>query len=187
MITKQHRIFLAINLPDKIKKRLSEFKKEWFDLPIRLTKTENLHITLIFIGYVDTEEVIDVCKLTKEAISKESIFEIKLNKICFGPLNKKPRMIWAVGDINNDLSRLKNNLEGNLFNSNKNITGYNRSFRPHIILAKIKQKEWLKLLNKPNIEKDISLSFLVDSVKIMESYLSRKGPEYTVLESIPLK
>jgi len=187
MITKQHRIFLAINLPDKIKKRLSEFKKEWFDLPIRLTKTENLHITLIFIGYVDTEEVIDMCKLTKEAISKESIFEIKLNKICFGPLNKKPRMIWAVGDINNNLSRLKNSLEKNLFNSNKNTASYNRSFRPHITLAKIKQKEWLKLLNKPNIEKDISLSFSVDSVKIMESYLSRKGPEYTVLESIPLK
>ena len=177
MIAKQHRIFLAINLPDKIKKRLSEFRKEWFDFPVKLTRIENLHITLFFIGYVNTEEILDICKLAKKAISGKSVFEIKLNKICFGPLNKKPRMIWAIGDINNNLSRLKNKLEG----------GYNKLFYPHITLARIKQKEWGELPSIPNIEKDISLSFLVDSVEVMESCLSRKGPEYNVLETILLK
>jgi len=187
MVIKQHRIFLAINLPDKIKKRLSEFRKEWFDFPVKLTRVENLHITLFFIGYVNTEEILDICKLAKKAISQENMFEIKLNKICFGPLNKKPRMIWAIGDINNNLSHLKNSLEDDLFGSNKNAENHNKLFHPHITLAKIKQKEWGELPSIPNIEKDISLSFLVDSVEVMESCLSRKGPEYNVLETILLK
>jgi len=187
MVIKQHRIFLAINLPDKIKKRLSEFRKEWFDFPVKLTRIENLHITLFFIGYINTEEILDICKLAKKAISQENMFEIKLNKICFGPLNKKPRMIWAIGDINNNLSHLKNSLEGDLFGSNKNAENHNKLFHPHITLARIKQKEWGELPSIPNIEKDISLSFLVDSVEVMESCLSRKGPEYNVLETILLK
>ena len=187
MTTKNHRIFLAINLPEGVTRKLSDFQKEWFDFPVRLTRRENLHITLVFIGNVDTEAVLDVCKITKESISQEDVFEIKLNKICFGPLNNKPRMIWAIGENNENLSCLKNKLEDSFFNLNKNNIANHRNFYPHITLARIKQKEWSNLENKPDIGKDISLSFSVDSVEVMESFLSRKGPEYTILESISLK
>ena len=187
MTTNQHRIFLAINLPDIIKKRLSEFRKEWFDLPIRLTKIDDLHIALFFIGHVNTEEIIEICKLAKKAISKENVFEIKLNKICYGPSDDKPRMIWVTGEINKKLNCLKNSLEVNLFNPNVNMGDRNKSFHPHVTLAKIKQKEWGELPDSPSVKKDISLSFLVDSIEIMESSLSKKGPEYTVLETIQLK
>ncbi len=187
MEIRNNRIFLAINLSDKIKNRLMRIQEEWPDLPVRWTKKENLHITLIFIGSVNNEEMIDVCNLSKNIASQESCFEIKLNKICFGPLSKNPRMIWAMGENNKGLSCLKNNLEMELFDSNKDVQVDNRVFRPHITLARIKHKEWNKMAKLPDIEKDISLTFLVDSVQVMKSYLSKKGPEYTVLESILLK
>ncbi|MBI4101693.1 MAG: RNA 2',3'-cyclic phosphodiesterase, partial [Candidatus Nealsonbacteria bacterium] len=48
----RHRIFLAINLPENVKKKLADFKSKWPDLPCRWTKAENLHITLVFLGSV---------------------------------------------------------------------------------------------------------------------------------------
>jgi len=175
-----HRIFLAINLPEQIKKELLKFQNQWADLPVRWTKKDNLHITLVFLGYLNDEEILEVCKLTRKAAQKHQPFEIKLKRIYLGP-NNLPRMIWIKGEENPDLVKLKNNLEGKLLNHREN-----RPFQVHITLARIRQGEWQRLPDKPKIDKEISLVFPVDSIEIMESYLSRKGPDYTVLESVEL-
>ena len=47
-----NRIFIAVNLPENVKKKLAEYEENWLDLPIRWTKKENLHITLVFLGYL---------------------------------------------------------------------------------------------------------------------------------------
>jgi 2'-5' RNA ligase len=182
---KKRRIFIAINLSDRIKKRIVEVTQKWAGLPVRWTKKDNLHITLVFIGYVDNEEMLEICQTVQRIGQKSQSFEIKLKQVCFGPPNKEARMIWLQGEINQNLSELKNNLEEALFEN----TGYrkeNRSFKPHITLARIYQREWKNLKDKPEIGEEISLSFPVDSIEIMESHLSNKGPDYVVLESIPL-
>ena len=46
---KRHRIFIAINLPNDIKKYLVGFEKKWLDLPAKWVNPENLHITLLFL------------------------------------------------------------------------------------------------------------------------------------------
>ena len=72
------------------------------------------------------------------------------------------------------------------------VTNYspeNHSFKPHVTLARIREWEFrrIELEERPLVEEDISLDFEVNSVEIMESELKRGGPEYVVLESIPLK
>ena len=185
---KKRRIFLAINLPDSIKKNLLSFQEKWFDLPVRWTKKDNLHITLIFIGYVDDEEMLEICRLAKEAISKYNSFEIKLNRICLGPPNQPARMIWIEGQTDNNLARLKDDLEKALLNSSK--SGFNRvenrAFKIHITLARIKHRAWQVLSDKPEINQELNLNFLAESVEVMESHLSRGGAEYAVLELIKL-
>jgi 2'-5' RNA ligase len=169
---KKHRIFLAINLPEPIKKKLLGFQREWADLPVRWTKPANLHITLFFIGYVTDQEMLEICQLTRQIVQKHEPFEIKLERICLGPPKRPPRMIWAEGQRNEALSKLKNDL-GEIGGNDYPI------FRPHITLAR-------DLKTRPKINKEISLSFLVNSVEVMESHLSRGGAEYAVLESVPL-
>ena len=61
-----HRVFIAINLPGKIKKELAKIQSQWPRLPIRWTKSENLHITLIFLGNLSDEEVGQTCIITNE-------------------------------------------------------------------------------------------------------------------------
>lgn len=185
---KRRRIFIAINLPESVKKKLLEFQKEWADLPVNWTKRSNLHITLVFIGYLDDEEVLEICQLARQISQKYQSFEIELKRICLGPPHGPARMIWLEGKVSPVLTQLKNDLENVLLNSAKNgySHGEKRSFQPHITLARIRQGEWRDLLVKPKIEKEISLIFPVASIEIMESHLSRKGPDYAALESVEL-
>ena len=152
----KHRVFIAINLPEGVKKKLASHKDKWPELPARWTKEDNLHITLEFLGYVSDEEILEILKTAEETASKHASFEVKLNKICYGPLGKMPpRMIWAIGDKINE------------FNA-----------APHITLArikflddKIKFKDGLKI-KLPGLE------FNVDNFKLVRSKLSPYGHEY---------
>jgi 2'-5' RNA ligase len=185
---KKRRVFIAINLPDYVKKKMLGWQQEWANLPARWTKESSLHITLVFIGYVGDEEMLEICQLVRQIGTQHQPFEIKLERICLGPPEGMPRMIWAEGEKNLALAKLKDDLENALLDSAK--SGYNRkearAFRPHITLARIKQREWRVLPSRPKIEKEISLSFPVESIEVMESQLLRDGAEYTVLESARL-
>ena len=183
------RIFIAINLPKNIKRKLSVYQEKWPKLPIKWVKPNNLHITLVFIGSIRDEELSEVCKITKEAVSENSSFSINLNKIYYGPLGKfPPRMIWAGGERIKELADLKNNLEKSLIHTGTNFISENRNFKPHITLGRIRQWEWRQIDPEeiPEINQDISLSFNVDSIEVMESQLSPKGSKYTILESVKL-
>ena len=94
----KHRIFIAINLPEDIKKELQSYQEnieEKFasivdedksssrpfanarvgegiseaDI-IRWTKKDGLHITLIFLGYLSNEELAETCQTLKEVAQK---------------------------------------------------------------------------------------------------------------------
>ncbi len=199
----------------EVKNQLVSFQKKWFDLPIRWTKKDNLHITLIFIGYADDAETAEICKIARETAADSAQFSLKLNKIYFGPPDdygpeskKIPRMVWAQGEENQELSKLQGNLENSLFKSNRETRDPSsvlqtsakngreqvsaistRRFCSHITLGRIKQFGWQQIEpeERPDINEEISLNFKVSSIEVMESQLKRGGPEYTILEKVYLK
>jgi 2'-5' RNA ligase len=187
----RHRIFIAINLPDDIKKKLVDYQSKWPELPIRWTKKENLHITLVFLGYLNDEELLEVCNITKEAASRNQSFSVNLNKIYYGPPKKMPpRMVWVEGEKSQKFTSLRNDLEKSLMTSEEtHFSPEKRAFSPHITLGRIKAWEFRQIEpeERPEISEEISLVFPVNSVEVMESELKRGGSEYTILESYPLK
>lgn len=176
---KKHRIFVAINLPQALKKELLEYRKKWPEIPARWAKENNIHITLNFLGYVADEELQGILKAVKDVSVRHSSFYVKLNKICFGPLK---RMIWVKIEKSDELAGLKNDLDKALDNYE------NRGFNPHITLARIRMWDFKKMDQEdiPQIDEDISLEFEVKSIEIMESRLKRSGAEYTILQSFGL-
>ena len=188
-----HRVFIAINLPEDIKKQLSFYQSKWPELPCRWTRKENLHITLVFLGYVKDEELPEILKNAKTAATRNKPFLINLNKICYGPTDKKPpRMVWAEGEKSQELGNLQIDLEKAVlesFTSYRNeVSGSGRAYAPHINLGRLKIWEFkaIEPEERPEISEEISLSFEVSSVEIMESRLKPKGPDYFVLESLLL-
>lgn len=188
------RLFISIDLPENLKKKLADFRKKWPDLPAQWTKDYNLHITLVFLGFVRDENLLDICNKAKEAVKGCEEFEIVLEKICYGPYGKPPRMVWAEGGKSKGLAQLQANLEKEFFSGiNQNMEKYipkteRKPFSPHITLARIKQIEFKRMEKEeiPIIDEKVSFSFPVSSIEIVESELKKGGPVYTILESIPL-
>ena len=184
-----HRTFIAINFPNDAKEELGRVRDEFPDLPCRWTRKENLHLTLLFLGYLNDEEVVETCKTVREVGERHSLFAFELNKISYGPPNKKvPRMVWASGQPTKELTKLNQDLENSLFEKISEDSKEGRSFAPHATLARIKQWQLREMESEeiPEIDKEISLRIPVESIEVMESELKREGPEYTILESCPL-
>jgi len=194
------RIFIAINLPEKIRKNLANQQLRWADLPCRWTKEENLHITLAFLGYLNDEELVDLCKITREVASRHEPFMISLKKIIYGPStssgqaqNRAPRMVWVEGENSKELAELQKDLEKENFTPYRREflreTGAGRKYAPHITLGRLKQWEFNKIEpgERPQINEDISLTFEAKSIDVMESDLKRGGPEYVIIETCQLE
>jgi len=184
----KRRIFIAINLPEKIKKRLKEYREKFDYLPVRWTKTPSLHLTLVFIGYVDNEQMLEVCKITRKISEETEPFFINFKRIILGPISKEPRMIWLEGEQNKELSRLRDKLQDALLGAD---TGFRkpetRAFSPHITLARIKMNEWRQAqIGATDVEVDFLAQMEVSSIEVMESDLKFDGAEYATLEECPL-
>ena len=163
----RHRIFIAINLPEEVKKELRILQAKWPELPCRWTKPENLNIALEFLGYVNDEDLPEVFQRAKERAGGKKPFSIKLNRVIYGPPAKMPpRMVWVTGEKIEEFHLV-----------------------PHITLGRIRTWQWRRIEpeERPEVEEQIDLIFNVSSIEVMESRLKRGGPEYTVLDSFSLK
>lgn len=185
----QRRIFIAINLPEEIKDELSQFQKKYSSLPCRWVKRDNLHLTLVFLGYIREEKLIEILKISEEIAKKNNPFSIFLNKICYGPETQfPPRLVWVKGERSEELIKLKKGFE-ELLSGKVPFIREKRELLPHITLARIKKWEWKRVGpdRKQKIDIDVSFVFPVNSIEVMESHLKRTGAEYKILESCSLK
>ena len=186
---KRHRIFIAINLPADVKKRLAGYQKKWADVPAKWTAPDNLHITLLFLGDITDQDLAQACQAVKEIAGRHNSFNITLNKVAYGPEDKlPPRYIWAGGEASQEAVALKRELEDALFENIKFKLDKN-VFTPHITLARIKEWEW-RAINpeeRPEVGEDIDMVFTVESIEVMESELTKQGPHYIVVESHQLQ
>lgn len=182
----KRRIFIAINLPDNIKKNLINQQLRWVDLPCRWTREDNLHITLAFLDYLNDEELLELCRITKEIASRYEPFIINLKKIIYGPNSLQARMIWVEGEGSNELGELQKELEAALPVEKEKE---NKKYTLHITLGRLKQWEFNKIEpeERPQINEEINLTFEAKSIDIMESDLKKGGPEYAIIETCLLE
>ena len=179
----KRKIFVSINLPDNSKKRLFKATEAWKGLPIKWMKDQNFHVTLIFLGHISDNDLIDVCEAVRSAVNDKEVFDLHFTEISLAPSKLEPRMVWLFGAASQELKDLYEQLEKNLgiFVSSK------KTFRPHITLGRIRKHKWEAILNKPDVFAKFPLTVEVSSVDIMASDFGVDDQEYTVIESCPLQ
>ncbi len=171
------KLFIAINLPSTIKKRLFSLKEELVNPSIRWTDEDKLHLTLFFIGFVLSEE--NWGKLLEEVVQVVSNFNLIIKDISLAPAESKiPRMIWANVIKSEPLLLLREKITGKP----------NGQFQPHITLAKINSWQFKRINpeERPLIEKELNITFPVNSVELMESRIVKGKNQYETLESFQL-
>jgi len=193
-----HRIFIAINLPEKIKDELEKLEKETAELfpeetsrgLVRWVKKDNLHITLLFLGYIEEENIPQICKIVNKIAKTQNPFSLEFKKVLYGPPNKiPPRLIWVDLEKSAELTDLVKKLKEKVEETGFLEKMEKREFSPHITLGRIRTWQWKRIEpeERPDIKKDISLNFEVNSVEVMESQLKRSGAEYAILETCNLR
>jgi len=195
------RIFLAINLPQETKsqflKVVSRLKEELqksgdFGKTIRWIPAPNLHLTLLFLGRLNQVQLNDLILCVKDLSQKYQSFELQFEKIIWAPPEQKiPRLIWAEVKENKKLEKLAEDLKESVFKlpSFKYLPQEERSFKPHLTLARINQWEFKRKIENDllEIKKEIEIAFKVKSFEIMESKLKRSGAEYQIIQSFNFK
>ena len=174
------KIFIEIDVPNSLRKRLVQKIADWSELPIKWMKEENFHITVSFVGYVDESVIPEICEKVSDAVADFESFELEFDRIELGPDPKDPKMVRLTGNPCVELGMLNEEVERAL-----GMRGTaHKEFRPNITLGRIRKLKWDELAEKPEISEKLHVSMSVDSVSIMES--KGGGAEYVSLEECPL-
>src|SRR5690606_33693905 len=89
------RLFIAAPLPDALKQYLTEQAARYKSDAIRQVPTENLHLTLYFIGNVPASQLPAIQDIIAHMAQQFAPFDLHLEAIEPGPKPRSPRLIWA--------------------------------------------------------------------------------------------
>ncbi len=159
------------NLEDEIEKK---FKVNWIPL-------KNLHLTLLFLGYIDINYLNEIIRLINEIYQENKFlfkpFNLKITKIDYGPPGKK-RMIWLYVEKNDRLKEIKEKIEEKLDQNKIPYQKEKRDLLLHINLARLKNFK-----NLPEIKKELNWSIILNEINLYESYLEKPFARYEVISS----
>lgn len=174
------RLFLAINLPEEVKKRLFELGRP---LPgfgdVKAVEEENIHLTLKFLGDAEPERVIAALEKVKF-----KPFDVALKGVGVFPSPDYIRVVWAGCEKGaKEIITLHKDIEEALKAGGLKFEKDN-DFHPHATLARVRMprdKKGLAEFLEKHKEDELG-SFKLSSFELMESKLGRGGPTYGVVE-----
>ena len=185
------RSFLAFELPPEIREKIGEVSIELqkLTLPVRWVKVTNIHLTIIFLGYVDEDKIDDIKEKVNLVVQRFSIFKTRLNGIGVFPNWRKPRVIWiGLGEEIERLSNLREELQTGL-----KVLGFKpekRPFAPHLTIGRFKglldRDEELKSILDRYHDLSGDLQYLNELV-LFKSDLKPDGPVYTKMATWQLR
>lgn len=185
------RSFLAFEMPEAIKTVLSETAKamKGSPLPIRWVPVGHMHLTLVFLGSVDTRSMEGIKQRTAEACAEFGPFRIALKGLGTFGGTRSPRVLWVglQGEIPR-MGLLRDLLQEGLAPFGVEVE--TRPFRPHLTLgrfrkAPVPEDELQRLLTRH--EALTSPEGVLRDLVLFKSDLKPEGPVYTRLEIWPLK
>ncbi len=196
-----YRLFLAVPLPgevislvDTMTTRLQA--EEW---PVRWTAAGNAHITLHFLGEVESASAELLRMALPEVVARHERFDLRTADLGVFPNMKRPRIIWLglygpahrLHTLRDEIGALLKDYEFDL---------EEKEFHPHITLGRVRDARKVRIRDLPGkIRARLELASStgevthkkpipvpVDEVLLIRSHLEPAGPRYEILERYPL-
>ncbi len=186
----QIRCFIAIPLPKEIQAHLSQFQNYFKTLNIhaRWVPPENIHLTLKFLGDIESSSITQIRKNLNSIIKNLKKFEVLLSEPGVFPNYSRPRVFWVgLEDPEDQLQQLNQSIEKTL--EEIGFPKEKKQFSPHLTLARIKSSKNVdRFLEEVKTFKLTPLkTFEISKINLYRSKLTRQGPVYTVLEKFCLE
>jgi 2'-5' RNA ligase len=188
------RSFIAIELPEEIKLTLARIQdrlKKGDEGQVKWVDPESMHLTLKFLGNIDTGLIGGITTALEEACRGIHPFSLKISGLGVFPSANRVRVVWVglTGETET-LAQLQKRIDDSL--APLGFTAEARPFTPHLTLARVREQAkpderqvLSRLVAGTVIEGGGSLN--VNAVHLMRSQLTREGPIYTRIYSVRLK
>lgn len=181
------RTFLCIPLQAHIKDyiwSIAQELKRQIDTRASWVQPQNYHVTIRFLGEIDPMLTVDLKDACQNVTSQIPPFEILVDKLGAFPSFDRPRVIWVGGNAPESFGKLLSLLDSELFR-----LGFPHSRQEaiaHITLARIKGAVHKSLYQATKQIKDPKWIVQARSLVLMESQLTKNGPLYSPLFTLPL-
>ncbi|OFX90137.1 MAG: 2'-5' RNA ligase [Bacteroidetes bacterium GWF2_33_16] len=182
------RTFVAVKsvLSEENFKLFSNIKSNLRDSTVNWVDTENMHLTLFFLGATNEEQIPVICRHLKEELENTTSFSFSLKGLGVFKSLLDPRILWIGIENADKLKVIKEKIDKALIKLDFKVE--DREFKPHLTIGRIKylkkENELENLLDRFTEYKFQEIE--VAEVVFYESILTNKGPVYKVIEKIHL-
>jgi 2'-5' RNA ligase len=184
------RTFIAVEVPESIRKQAARLmgRLDVTSANVKWVSTEDLHLTLKFLGDVPRSEVTDLCDVVAEAVAGIKPFEAECHGGGAFPNVERPRTVFlGLGEGQDEMVALHDALEAPL--AEMGFRAEHRRFRPHLTIGRVRRatsgiEDLGSLIGQ---HADFAAGrFTVKEVIVFSSQLRHQGPVYDVLSRAPL-
>jgi RNA 2',3'-cyclic 3'-phosphodiesterase len=183
------RCFIAFPASGEAKKEIErlqvEIKLHDLKAPIKFTSSDDVHVTVEFLGDLNEEQIEAVKKIIARAAASHSVFEYILKNFDAFPDFFRPKvLVIKTEDKSGEGSGIQKKIHDGLDKLGL-IINDNRSWQPHLTVGRVKA-EWSGADNFRRLPVK-NISWPVEKIILFESKLSQAGPEYFPISEYQLK
>ncbi len=184
------RSFLAFELPPEIRRTVRRISQEMKKLPldVRWLKADNIHLTMVFLGNIQTDDLGPIGEAVSKACRRYRPFNVSLGGPGVFSGKRNPRVLWIRLEENLErMSYFRDALQKHL--SSFGVKEEKRRFRPHLTIGRFERGA------RPGAHLDELLSRYQDLTSpvctlgeliLFRSDLKPNGAVYTKLKAWPL-
>jgi RNA 2',3'-cyclic 3'-phosphodiesterase len=187
---KTFRTFVAVEIDPAIRARtrglIDILQRTAAD--VKWVATENLHLTLQFLGEVPERQIAKVCEAVQKTTAEFAAFELELCGLGAFPNIAHPRTLWiGTGEGRPQMIAMHDRIDTALA-----ALGYrpeDREFQTHLTIGRVRGMMGAAELEKLLLQNESFSAgrMTVSNVRVFCSTLTPQGPIYQPLGTAPLK
>ena len=176
------RVFCAVELPAEVRARaaghIERLRDAAGDVRAGWERAEKMHLTLKFLGEIETARVADLSSAAERAVKLVQPFELSLAGAGAFPPRGLPRVLWlGVADATSGLARLRHSLEDEC--ERAGFARERKPFHPHLTIARLRgpsgARRFVALHQEMSFSSD---AFKIDELIVLRSQLGPRGSTY---------
>ena len=188
-----YRLFIAIRMPEQIKDAMagaqSDLRQALPEQGVTWTKREQLHLTLKFLGNVDTQLVVALNEQLHAACQIFAPLTLRVERVGAFPNARLPRVIWAgLTDAEGQLLKLQSAVEA--ASQNFTVLEPEKKFTGHVTLGRAKRINWRDSQVLSGRLTDMADRFFgqwtAGEIEIMRSELAADGARHNSIGTVHL-
>ena len=185
------RLFIALNLPDDVRRALHDASaplREAVPRDVSWLRPDGLHLTLKFLGEVVEARAADVAAALARVAAAHAAVRVVVSGAGAFPSLVRPRVVWAGVEATPRLELLQHDVEAACAGLGYEVEG--RAFRPHVTLGRVRPAatvESLRALATTASALTLAADVVVPTLDLMASTLMPGGARHEAVARLPFR